>query len=158
MSLVIFVVRHGYVTVLCVIYYIGHCVTRAMCCLDLVWKNLNFIHQTYSRLVKCFSLLCTNGCTSFVCGNLNHAAKTAVKNGTLTYQANLWLCIIQLVQHISLKIEGFLGIFSRRKVAKSAGYFNIFYKLSPFTYLYFLWHVRLLPGGVLHYILLHILK
>ena len=37
-----------------------------------------FIHQTYSRLVKCFSLLCTNGCTSFVCGNLNHAAKTAV--------------------------------------------------------------------------------
>ena len=54
----------------------------------------------------------------------------------LTYQANLWLCIIQLVQHISLKIEGFLGIFSRRKVAKSAGYFNIFYKLSPFTYFF----------------------
>ena len=101
MSLVIFVVRHGYVTVLCVIYYIGHCVTRAMCCLDLVWKNLNFIHQTYSRLVKCFShILCTIGGTSFVCGNLNHAAKTAVENGTLGNPKNsffiFWFVLVTI--------------------------------------------------------------
>ena len=91
MSLVIFVVRHGYVTVLCVMYYIGHYVTRAMCCLvfgleefDFYSPNLFFIHQTYFWLVKYFShILCTINGTSFVCENLNHAATNCRRNGTL---------------------------------------------------------------------------
>ena len=93
--------------------YIGHCVTRALCCLvfgleefDFYSPNLFFIHQTYFWLVKYFShILCTINGTSFVCGKLNHAAETAVENGTLGNAKNSFFTFWFVFSHHFLWIQ-----------------------------------------------------